>query len=441
MLHSTNLPASRRLWLATGLVALVGLTEATFALSSPLAPLNDAGFGTFNGKLQLLAMRRHYLESQGGLDAAAGTIALTLDWKSPDMAGFSLGVQGIACPQLFEAGSHPAIVGGTEMGQGWLVFNDAFYALNNAWLQVDFAGLGLEGTTLRVGRQPLNFDFFQPYAIRQKAQAIEGAVLETALVPNVALKIGFFGKYSSWSTRDNADLPAGSNDAVYSYDFETIEDSFGLPYSTGGVLFLTADLKFVEAVPMTVYDMMVSDVMNVIGFKASATVGSFTPKLHVIHESDAGKYADETGGKIDATLLDFGVKIALGKTAVEPGYLMVKGDKPENTFQAPFRTSLTADPLLLWMPRLFNAGANTLYVKATSKLGKLSLYGIYATTSFDDIAGNAATDSEVDAVIGYPLLDGLTATVKAGYGSRNNDPASGPDASTIDTRLFVTWSF
>lgn len=428
---------SRRLWLAIGLVATIGASEAIAAGYSPLTPVNDLGIGQFKGKVQFLAMRRHYLESQGGLDAAAGTIALTLDYASPSFSGISLAMQGIACPQLFEAGSHP-----NPLGQGYQVFNDEFYALNNAFLQVDFAAFGIEGTKLKVGRQPLNTDFFQPYAIRQKAQAIEGAVFETAALPMVALKVGYFGKYSNWSTRDNSDM-VGGNDAAYSYDFEKVSDALGLGYDTDGVFFVSADLKLVPNVPITVYDMMLLDAMNVIGLKASTTVGMATPKLHVIMEQDAGDFNKNTGATIDAMLVDMAVKLAFGKTAVEPGFMMVPGDKPENTFNAPFRTSLTADPLLLWWPRVFNAGANTAYVKATSKLGKLSLYGIYAMTMHDDTTGGGATDQEVDVVIGYPLADGLTTAIKAGYGDRNNDASKGggADASTIDTRLFVTWTF
>jgi len=427
--------------LLAALLALgVGLPSA---LAGPLDALNEAGFGHFDGKLQLLAMRRQFLESGGGLDASAGTLALTLGYETPAFHGLSLGVEGIACPQLFEAGSHPAVVGGEELGQGWWILNDGFHSLEHAYLDVDFSDFGLEGTKMRVGRQPLAIDFFPAYPIRQKAQAIEGLVLETGLVPGVGLKAGFFSKFSSWSTRDNGDLPAGSNDAALSAEFESVSEVLGLPYDSDGTLFVSADLKPAPALALTVYDVLLQDIMNVIGLKAAFAAGPATLKLHAILESSAGKFEDETGGKIDATLLDAAVAFKLGPAALEPGYLMVAGDKAENNFQAPFRTSLVADPLLLWYPRIFSAGAGSLYLKATSKLGAWSLYGLYVRTSHDDSTGGGATDQEVNVVVGHPLVAGVTATVKLGYGDRDNDGANGggPDASAIDTRLFLTWTF
>jgi hypothetical protein len=424
---------TKRFWKAPcALLLAMALALPGTIQGSLLDPINALGIGEWKGQVQLLAMRRHYLESGDGLgdglDAASGTAALTLDWLSPQWRGLRLGAQGISCPQLFEAGSHP-----NPRGQGWQVLNGDFHLLNHAYLQADLGHWGLAGATLRLGRQPLKADFFQPYYIRQKTQALEGAVLEadlTALAGNPAqLQVGWLRSFSSWSPRDESPR--------LGFRFETLEDYSGVPEAGDG-LFVNLRLQPLYGLELSIYDWLLADWFNVMGARAALGLGPTTLKLHAMLQGDHGSYGDQTGDEIAANLVDLALAFKLGGAALEPGIVLLGGDAGKGDLHLPFRSSLTADPLLIWMPRVFSGGSTTLYCKATGRLGKLSLYGIYARTSTDDAVGGGATDQELNLVVGHPLPAGWNASIKLGYGDRDNQGS--PDASTIDTRLFLTWA-
>jgi hypothetical protein len=420
--RSTFRPAAR---VALPLLALALATPP--ARAGALDPVNGLGIGTFGGQLQLLAMRRQFMEPAPNVDAASGTLALTLDYATPALKGLSLGVEGIGCVQLFEGGSldHPN-------GQAWYILNKDFQTLQHAYLQADLGEFGLKGSVLRVGRQPLNLDFFPSYAIRQKAQAIQGATLTLGVLPKVSVTVGHFTHFSTWSPRDKTD--------ALSVQFEKIADAVGAGYDTDGATFVSADLGLVPGTPITVYDLLLHDLTNTMGVKASHAFKlgeklTLTPKAHLILQGDTGKLSDVA--TVDATVIDLALQAKLGATTLEPGLLMTGGDKAENSLNVPFRTSLTADPLLLWYARVFLGGAQTTYLKATGAVGKLKLTAMLAQTTHQDWVDGGATDGEANVVLSYPLTKTLTTAIKAGYGDQAKKTSA--DKSASDLRLFVTW--
>ncbi|MDH3981750.1 MAG: hypothetical protein OES84_02490, partial [Kiritimatiellaceae bacterium] len=92
----------------------------------------------------------------------------------------------------------------------------------------------------------------------------------------------------------------------------------------------------------------------------------------------------------------------------------------------------------------FNAGANTLYVKASTKLEstKTELYGLYNYTFNDSDKSNLRQGQELNLVASQPVpkIDNLTVALKVGIGTQDGINGTTDNLAT-DSRLFLTYTF
>lgn len=395
--------------------------------------INEVVPGTFSGRLQLLAMGRDF--DPGG-DVNSGSLALTINYRSPQFGPVTVGLQGIHAAELFEGGSLD-----NPRGSAWVLSNSAYSLLNEAYIDISLEPLGLAGSSLRIGRQILKLDFAPAYAIRHKAQSFEAAVLTVKDVDNLSVTLGHIERFSSWTSRDTAGYIHPR------YDFVEIADTErgnGVDYNTDGIQFGSVTWSGIPRTSITVYDFYAQDLYNTFGAKASHTLElggdvSAALKCHYLGQRDVGKYESETGNAVDADLFEASVQFKRGGLSIEPGIMTVAGNDAENDVHTPFRTSFTADPTLLWYPRVFSAGSDSIFIKSLYTWRKTTFYAMAVRTEHDDNVGNGATDQEIDVVIKQEFPHGLYAAVKLGYGEQDNDGV--PDADATDYRLFVGWNF
>lgn len=425
---------SGKVFKVVGLFAFAGIAFGAQAKqpesSSFLAPVNELGIGTVSGKIQALFMRRDF----DGEDASSGTLAETLNYKSPHFGPFTFGLQYIRADRLFEGGSLEPAHGN---GQAWHILNTDFHVLNEAYVNLNFDFLDLPGTDLTVGRQIADYNFAPTYNCRQKPQAIEAAVLSSSdIISGVSFELGHIEKFSSWSTRD------GGN-AVYKASFNDIEDviadSEGIASpDTHGMQFVTVSSGIIPQTDVTVYDLYGANLYNTFGAKADIKMLEsdelrVTWKNHYIMQSDVGDFAND----LDARTLESALEFKTGNLMVQPGVMTVFGG---DDLRHPFESSLTWESLLDWYTRPNLDGSDSAYLKSTYTFGDTLLYALYFVTDHDRATDGGAFDQELDIVINHDVTDRLYVTLKLGYGYRDNR-AGNPNTSREDYRLFVGYTF
>jgi len=89
----------------------------------------------------------------------------------------------------------------------------------------------------------------------------------------------------------------------------------------------------------------------------------------------------------------------------------------------------------------FNGGADTLYLKAVTKLEntKTVLYGLYNIT-FHDHSKTAFNGQELNLVVKQPITDKFSVALKGGVATRDGKKGNS-DTTATDARLFVTYKF
>ncbi len=398
---------------------------------SPLASLNELGAGTFSGKIQALFMRRNY----DGQDASSGTLAETLNYRSPALGPLTLKLQYIHATRLFEGGSLD-----TANGPAWTILNTDFHVLNEAYINMNFGFLDLPETDLTVGRQVADYNFAPTYAIRQKPQAIEAAVVSSEdMIPGLSFELGHIEEFSSWSTRD------GGNDH-YKASFNEIEDviadSEGIASpDTHGMQFVTVSSDVIPRTEMTVYDLYGENLYNTFGAKANVALLeseglNITWKNHYIMQKDVGDFPTE----LDAQTIESALAFEKGNLMLQPGVMTVFGGDGDNNLRHPLESTLTWEYILDWFPRPNLEGSDSAYLKSTYTFGDTLLYALYFVTDHDRATSGGAFDQELDIVVKHNVTERFYVTLKAGYGYRDNR-AGASNTSREDYRLFVGYKF
>ena len=88
---------------------------------------------------------------------------------------------------------------------------------------------------------------------------------------------------------------------------------------------------------------------------------------------------------------------------------------------------------------MFAGGADTAYLKITTKINKTALYALYNYTWQDNPQYNY-DGQELDLVVKQPLMDNLSVAFKFGVGYRDAKNG-GNNTTATDTRLFLTCVF
>ncbi len=391
------------------LLASVGATE------SLLDPINDLGYGTVKLRAQTLSMYRDYEGSGNGYST---TLGWTLDYLSPEWEGLSAGLSLIHVDVLHAAGGRNGSNGEA------LLSNGNVNELNELWLKYSFGALGLSNTFVKVGRQVLNTEVLRSDAFRQKPRAFEAAILVTKDIPDTTLIVGHAERLSNvWG-----------NDTAWKY--KDIEDVLGSKESTRGVTWVEAVYTGITNLELAVYDAYAHDIANIAGGRIKYTLCENTAiNGYYRHETDVGNGADHSSDMVGAS-----VQTKIGGVTVEPGFLSIGGDTLAFSEAGTGINHPLGSSMMIY-GSIFNGGADTYYLKATTKIDKTILYMLYTYTTHDRPIDKASYEGqELNVVVKQPITDKLTVCVKAGVGYRDGKGAT-DDTFASDTRLFVTYNF
>jgi len=383
-----------------------------------LDPVNELGYGTLKARLQTLSMYRDY---EGPGDGYSTTLGLKLDYLSPEVVGLSGGASWIYVEPIHYSG-------GIDKGKT-LLLNGRVNMLNELWAQYRFGVIGLSNTTVRAGRQVVNGEVFRKDEFRQKPRALEAIVLTTKDIPDTVLTIGHVERLSNvWDTDSHAWI---------TWEFDDIEDVLtrGKVADTRGVDWAEAVYIGITNLELAVYDAYAHDIANIIGARAKYTVCSNTALVgYYRHENSVQQ---EVAGSYAANMYGLSVQQKIGGVSVDAGWLGVKGG---NLLFEELGTGIN-HPLgssMMIYPGMFLGGADTVYLKAVTKLDKTVLYMLYHYT-WHDHAKTAYDGQELDVVIKQPVGENLSVALKVGAGYRDWKGAN--DTTALDARLFLTYNF
>ena len=396
------------------ILALAALTCS--AADSLLDPINDLGYGTVKLRAQTLSMYRDY---EGLGNGYSTTLGWKLDYLSPKWAGLRGGLSLLHIDVFHAAGG----AFGSD-GEG-LLFNGRVNELNELWLKYRFGALGLSNTFVKVGRQVINGEVFRKDEFRQKPRAFEAAILTTKDIPNTSLTIGHADRLSNvWDSDSNGDR--------LNWRYKDIEDVLGVGYSTRGVTWVEAVYIGITNLELAVYDAYAHDIANIAGGRVKYTFGENTAiNGYYRHETDVGKGADHSSDMIGAS-----VQQKVGDVMIEPGFLSIGGDTLKFSELGTGINHPLGSSMMIY-GGLFSGGADTYYLKATTKIDKTILYMLYTYTTHDTVTFEG---QELNVVVKQPITDKLTVALKVGAGYRDGN-AGTADTFASDTRLFVTYNF
>ena len=384
------------------LFILAAAALSSVAAQSPVKAFNDLGYGTVSGRVRSLTMYRDYADDGKG-DGANSSLGLVIGYLSPEFAGFDFGVTYNVAGELF------------DNNNTGLLLNEDINVLNEAWLRYRVT----TNTTITAGRKINNGEVFRADDFRQKARSLEAVQLEINEVENLKLSVGHAFRLSNWlQTGDRA-------------DFNDFGDVFGAGEDTDGVTWGEAVYTGIQGLELALFDAYAYDVANLIGTRVKWTVATNRALLgYYRHESDVG---DAVSGDSDA----FGVSLQqkVGKVTVEPGYFGVRGD--DLHFQEAttgFNHALGATMMLY--ASQFAGDSDTVYLKATTKVGSTKLYALYNYTWHDNLPYDG---QELNVIASHAVCENLAVAVKLGAGHREFD--NGDSTTATDARLFVTYNF
>ena len=398
------------------------LLFASIALScaasdSLLKPINDLGYGTWAARVQALSMYRDYENNGVNGNAYATTLGLRLGYTTPELAGFSAGF-------VWDYAESVSDTDQSNNGQN-LLFNGRINVLTEAWVKYNFGAIGLTNTFVKAGRQVVNGEVFRADEFRQKPRALEAVVLTTKDIPDTTLTVGHVNRLSNvWDSN--------SNGKRLSWRYHDIEDVLGVNYNTRGVSWIEAVNTSITNLEIAVYDAYAYDIVNIAGGRVKYTVTDTTAlNGYYRHESDVGKGADRSSDM-------FGVSVQqkVGDVTLEPGWFSVRGD---SLVFSELYTGIN-HPLgssMMIYGGIFNGGADTYYLKATTKIDKTILYALYSYTA-NTVLSYAG--QELNVVVKQPITDRFSIALKVGAGYRDWDNGNENTVAT-DTRLFVTYDF
>lgn len=411
------------------LALLASSSSATAEFAAPTQPtalfdkVDDAGYGQFSGKLQSLLMHRD-MERAG--QGTSGTLALTMNYLTPELGPFRLGGQFIYSGLVFQSGDSAII------NSGYWLSNDEFGLINEGYLTIDLAKMKIPRTELKIGRQVVNYDFAPTYNIRQKDQSFEAIILKTEPVDGLHVDLGHLERFSSWASRSGGP-------STWRANFIDVERRVGVPYSTNGFQFISAVYDGCKPWNFTLYDFYGDDMYNTFGAKVAyrwdmgQNAGAVTLRTHYAYQQDVGRMKRDGLGSIGSTAWEVALDYARGGFTLSLGGFIVRGDD----FQTPFRTSFTIDTELLWYTMQFAGGSSSGFLKGVYKCNSWMFYTMYVITDHND----GTFCQEIDAVVKYSFNKNIYTAVKAGYGHRNNHRLFGRNSDALDLRWFAGWSF
>ncbi len=399
--------------LTSSLTALADNTQADSPARSIAQPINDLGYGTFSGRAQILSMYRDFEDAPGGDHGDATTLGFVINYQSLELSGFDVG------------GAYNYAFTLTDGGNTNLLHNDDINVLNEAWVRYDLEAFDLEDTQALVGRKISNGEVFRADDVRQKARAIEAVQLITKDISNLALTLGHAHEMSNW-------LGSTSPTGIDRWDFNDFGDVFGTGYDTDGITWAEGLYTGFEDWEIALFDAYAWDVTNLIGTRIQYTLSEDAKVTgYYRHEGDVGKAGSQHS---DAYGLSYSKKV--GNFTLEPGYFAVHG----STLRFQELTTGINHPLgasMILCACQFNGGAQTAYLKATTKVNQTVLYALYNYTWQDKLDFDA---QELDFVAKQPITEHLSVSLKGAVGYRDGN--SGRDNSTLtDARLFLTYTF
>jgi hypothetical protein len=369
-------------------------------------------YGTISGRVRYLSMVRDYENRTPAESVYGHSLGLQLGYYSPEIHGFDLGVT------YNFAGSLDASDDSDHGGD--LISNGNFSILNEAYARYRFSEVGLTNSTVWAGRKIMNSEIFTRSDSRQKCRSVEGVAFESSDLPSTRLLVGHALRMSNIYGRTDI------------WDFNDFGDVLKAGYDTDGVTLGELVYTGVPKAEVAVYNGYAWDICNLAGTRGKFTLQENTHLLtYYRNESSVGR---ASGQNSDAFGLSLQQKA--GRVQLEGGGFSVHGDNLRFMATSTGFNHALASALIIYTNPC-NGGADTAYFKATTKVGKVSLYGLYMYTWHDRQVYDA---QELNLIAKYPLTDSVLLQFKGGVGYR--DTTDGSDNTTAtDFRFFLTYSF
>jgi hypothetical protein len=391
----------------TALLLILSLTASLASATGVMQPINEKGYGTVSGRLQFLGMYRDF---DNGNNGHASTLGGVLDYVTPKRGGLDAGLAYNYAGTLSDGGNSS------------LVANDDIHVLNEAWIRFTPSSNGLAGTAILAGRRISNGEVFRADDFRQKSRSIQAVQVRTLDIPDLDLTVGHADRLSNW-------IDAGDR-----WEFNNFGEVFGTGYHTDGVTWGEGVYSGIDRLEAALFDAYAWDVANLVGTRvkfAASDSASFI--FYYRHENDVGKAASHNSNAWGVSL-----QKKVGGITLEPGYFGVRGD--DLLFQE--TTTGINHPLGLSMmiyPAMFAGGADTAFLKVTTKIRNTSLYALYNYTWHDGTRYNY-DGQELNLVAKQPLMEHLSAALKFAIGQREAKNG-GANTTATDTRLFLSYVF
>jgi hypothetical protein len=391
----------------TVLFLAMALTVSLASAQSVMSSFNEKDYGVVSGRIQYLGMYRNYENVKNG---NASTLGGILGYITPAWAGLDAGLAYNYAGTLYDGGNSS------------LVANDNIDVLNEAWVRFTPSTAGLAGTTFTVGRKISNGEVFRADDYRQKSRSIQAVQIETRAIPDTALTVGHANKLSNW-------IDSGTR-----WEFNDLGNVFGAGYHTDGITWGEGVYTGIEKVELALFNAYAWDVSNLLGTRVKYNAFDTTSFiLYYRHENDVGKAVSQNTNAYGISLQQ-----KVSDVTFEPGYFGVSGDNLR--FQE--TTTGINHPLgvsMMIYPSMFAGGADTAFLKITTKINRTALYALYNYTWQDKPAYNY-DGQELDLVVKQSLMDSLSVALKFGVAKRDARKG-GNDTTATDTRLFLTYAF
>ena len=342
-----------------------------------------------------------------------------LGYTTPELAGFSAGMSWIYVEPVDS--SRDSNNGKT------LLSNGRVNILNEAWFKYRFESIDLTNTFIKAGRQVINGEVLRSDEIRQKPRSVEAVQLTTKDISGLALTFGH-----AWRLSNVLDDEAGWK----FNDFNKVLTP-ARKYNSRGLSWGEAVFTGITNLEVAVYEAYVHDIANLAGTRVRYAITDKTALLGYYRHENSVQTADSVA-PFDSDMYSLAFEQKVGKVTLEPGWFSVHGD---NLVFHEMTTGLNhplGNSLMVYSGH-FNGGSDSAYLKATTKIGKTSLYMLYNYT-WQDHSRTAYDGQELNFVVKQPITDSLSVSVKAGAGYRDSKSAA-DDTVATDARLFVTYNF
>ncbi|MGE4489863.1 MAG: OprD family outer membrane porin [Kiritimatiellales bacterium] len=400
-----------------GLVLCLAAVSSAVLGESVLTPVNELGYGTVSMRLQTLSMYRDYENATPG-NAYSTTAGLLFGYTSPELSGFSVGGTWIY--------AEPLDASDDSRNGKTLLSNGRVNLLNEAWVQYRFGAVGLTNTFVKAGRQVINGELFRADEIRQKPRSLEAVQLTVKDLPGLSVTVGHAWRLSN--VLDNED----------SWRFNDFEEVLtpGKGYDSRGITWGEMTYTGVTHLQAALYEAYVHDIANVFGGRARYAVTDRTALLAYFQHANSVQSA-ESVDPFDSDMFSAAIEQKIGRVTLESGWFGVHGDSMLFHEMTTGLNHPMGNSLMVYAGH-FNGGADSAYLKATTKVGKTFLYMLYNYTWQNDSTMNEG--QEINFVVKQPLFDNFSATFKYGAGYRDGSNGA-DDTVATDARLFLTYNF